>query len=141
MSRWTTLIRSVVVGAAVFGIAWLVFGWLNRDDTKQAKPREHEVTVFEAAHSAPETEVEVRGFVFIDANAGSLLCSASKVVNGRPACDGDVVNLENLDTNRLPLVHAKVDEGGFDAWTEDEVVLLATSQGSGFIAVKDVLQG
>lgn len=140
MSRRSTLFRSLVFAAATFGVAGLVFHWLGRDDTKQSRPREHEVSVYEAAHSQPETELEVRGFVFIDAHAGALLCSASKVVHGRPTCDGDVVNLENLDTNRLPLEHATVEEGGFDAWTDSEVVLLATSQGSGYIAVKDVLQ-
>jgi hypothetical protein len=136
---WRTAFISAVAVAVTLAVVALLVGWL-RSDADVAKPKDNEVSIVVAAHAVPETELIVRGYVFIDARAGMLLCSARQGAN-RPACAGDVLQLEDLDTSRLALERAEDEKGGYDAWSTGEVVLLGTADGGAFLRVKDVLQG
>jgi hypothetical protein len=138
--RWRTLAVSAVLFAVTLAIPWIVVSWLRHDDHAQARPRGQESRIADAARFPPEKEVVVRGFVFIDANVPMLLCS-QRTTGDRPACSGDVLRLEGLDTSRLSLERAFQSKGGYDAWSDGEVVLLGTTQGSGALLVKDVLPG
>lgn len=138
--RWRTLAVSAVLFAVTLAIPLVVVSWLRHDDRAQARPRGQESRIADAARLAPEQDVVVRGFVFIDANVPMLLCS-QRTGGDRPACSGDVLRLEGLDTSRVALERARETKGGYDAWSDGEVVLLGTTQGSGTLLVKDVLPG
>jgi hypothetical protein len=119
---------SVALAAATFAGVWVYRG-ATRDGADAAEPRGDELSVGEARHAALDQTVTVRGFVFIDATAGDLLCSQT-TGGGRPACEGDVLRLDGLDASRLALEVA---------WSDGDVVLLGTTAGGARLVVKDVL--
>jgi hypothetical protein len=133
------LLRNAVLALATFALVWLVVGWLRHRDVERTHVRGEEVAVLTAANAPRGTKLKVRGYVFLDSHVGTLLCSKRRTSGGRPACDGDVLTLEDLDTSRLALHHAKVTAGGYDAWSDGPVVVLGTAQGPLFL-VEDVLQ-
>jgi hypothetical protein len=91
------------------------------------------------ARTLPSTSrLKVAGFVFLDEEAGSLLCSRREEVDDRPACAGEVLDLQRLDPARLDLVVAPEPRGGYDAWSREEVVLSGELLG-GVFRVSDVL--
>ncbi|MFZ6003530.1 MAG: hypothetical protein ACOYXM_06290 [Actinomycetota bacterium] len=83
------------------------------------------------------SRVAVRGFVFIDANVGELLCSARRN-DDPPTCDGVALTLINLDTNRLDLDVPDDTEGSYDAWSRDIVTLIGRADRTTFV-VDDIL--
>jgi hypothetical protein len=138
VSRGRVALVSLVAAAATFGAAWLVLRAVQDDGAEAASPRGEELSVGEAAAVGVDQHVAVRGFVFVDEQAGALLCSQT-TGGSRPACEGDVVRLLDLDTSRLALEIAAEAEGGYDAWSDGEVVLLGTTVGGAGLRVEDVL--
>jgi hypothetical protein len=128
----------VALAAATFGAVWLYRTIVRDEGPEAASPEAEELSVAEAARTPVEQTITVRGFVFLDEEAGALLCSQT-TGGERPACEGDVVRLESLDTSRLALEVADEAEGGYDAWSDGEVVLLGTTLGGARLVVKDVL--
>lgn len=138
MTRWRTAGLTVAAFVATLAIAWVVAMALRDEGGEHAEPEADEVSVLEAARAVPERELAVRGFVFIDDATGPVLCSQT-TGGARPACEGDVLRLESLDVSRLALDVADDPSGGYDAWSDGEVVLLGTTRGGARLVVKDVL--
>ena len=138
----TRRVRTALVCIVAFTISFalvLVIGTLLGDDgVDRAGSDERALSVEDASQVVTGERVTVRGFVFFDPETGPLLCSA-RADGDRPACDGTVLRLEGLDPNRLDLVQAEVREGGYDAWSRDEVIVLATKVGA-TLQVEDVLR-
>jgi hypothetical protein len=132
------LVRSLALGGLTFLLVWVVVGWLRHRDVVTAEPHGDETPIEVAANAPRGTDVTVRGYVFVDSHTGTLLCS-SRTTDSRPACSGDVLTLADLDVSRLPLERAEEPAGGYDAWTDDQVVLLGTTGAGGVLVVKDVL--
>jgi len=128
----------VALAAATFGAVWAYRTAVRDRGPEAATPKGDELSVFEAGRTPVEQTITVRGFVFLDDEAGALLCSQT-TGGSRPACAGDILRLEDLDTSRLALEVAEGTEGGYDAWSDGEVVLLGTTLGGARLVVKDVL--
>jgi hypothetical protein len=140
VTRWRTALLSVALFVATIVVGWFVLAWVRNGSEQGARPRGPEVALAEASRLAPGKQVAVRGFVFVDSHVGTLLCSR-RTRASRPACKGDVVTLRGLDTARLAMKQSKQAEGGYDAWSDGPVSLLATSVGASTLVVKDVLPG
>jgi hypothetical protein len=138
MKALRTAIVCVALAAATFAAVWGYRTVVRDDGPEAADPRGAELSVGEARRAGLDQTVTVRGFVFIDSTAGELLCSQT-TGGDRPACDGDVMRLEGLDPSRLALEVADEPEGGYDAWSDGEVVLLGTTVSGAGLMVKDVL--
>lgn len=136
--RVRTALVSIVAFAISFALVLVVGTVLGDDGHDHAETDDKALSVEDASKVATGSRVSVRGFVFFDPETGPLLCSA-RTDDGRPACDGAVLRLDGLDPNRLDLVRAEVEKGGFDAWSRDEVVILATKLGA-TLEVEDVLR-
>ena len=138
----TRRVRTALVSIAAFTISFalvLVIGTLlGDDDSDHAGSDDQALSVEDASKVATGERISVRGFVFFDPETGPLLCSA-RTDDDRPACDGTVLRLDDLDPNRLDMVRAEDEEGGFDSWSRDEVVVLATKLGA-TLQVEDVLR-
>jgi hypothetical protein len=134
------VVRTVGLAVVTFLLVAIVVGWLRHRDVERSRTHGSEIGVLDAANSRRGTEVVVRGYVFVDSHVGTLLCSRRKT-GARPVCDGDVVTLEGLDTSRLAMHRAEVKAGGYDAWSDRDVVLLGSNEGGGTLLVKDVLPG
>jgi hypothetical protein len=135
---WRTALVSVVLFVGTLVVGWLVLAWVRNGHEQGAQPRGQETALVDVSRLAPGKQVAVRGFVFVDSHIGTLLCSR-RTRASRPACKGDVVTLRGLDTTRLAMTQAKVAEGGYDAWSDGPVSLLATTVGASTLMVKDVL--
>jgi hypothetical protein len=138
MSRGVAIARNLALAAVTFLLVWMVVSWLRHRDVARVHPRRDEVSVDAAAHADPDVDVAVRGYLFIDAKAGTLLCS-ERTTGKRPACAGLTLTLFDLDTSRIDLERADEPRGGYDAWSDGQVVLLGSSAGGGAFVVKDVL--
>jgi hypothetical protein len=138
MSGARIAIVCVALAALTFGAVWLYRSAVRDEGPEASSPEGDELSVAEAARTPVEQTITVRGFVFVDETAGTLLCSQT-TGGDRPACEGDVLRLESLDTSRLALEVAEEADGGFDAWSDGEVVLLGTTLGGARLVVKDVL--
>jgi hypothetical protein len=105
------------------------------DGADVASSDERALSVLDAAQETPDGErVAVRGFVFVDAEAGEVLCATRQ---GDPlACGGPALRLDHLDVGRLDRVEAT--EPGWDAWSDDDVVLVGRLA-AGTLDVEDVL--
>jgi hypothetical protein len=139
----TRRVRTALVCIVAFTISFalvLVIGTLlgGDDGVDRAGSDERALSVEDASKVATGERISVRGFVFFDPETGPLLCSA-RTDDDRPACDGTVLRLDGIDPNRLDMVRAEVEEGGFDTWSRDEVVVLATKLGA-TLQVEDVLR-
>ncbi len=137
--RARTLLVSVVCFVIAFGSVLLVGKWLGGGDTRVARGNERALSVVDAQALAEGETSAVRGFVFYDPQTGALFCSARSSVEGRPACDGTALVLEHLDTNRLDLVTAEEEDGGYDWWSRDAVVLQVAKE-HGALRFVDVLR-
>lgn len=137
---WRTAAVSVALFVATLVGGWLVVSWVGNGSEQGARPSGAETALTDVPHLAPGKQVAVRGFVFVDSQAGTLLCSR-RTRASRPACKGDVVTLRGLDTTRLAMKQAKEAAGGFDAWSDGPVSLLGTTSGGPTLVVKDVLPG
>jgi hypothetical protein len=136
------VIRRLLVGPLVcLGIALAAYGgflvYRSRTGTAKATPGPGVLRVEEAVLAPVDSKVAVIGYVFTDRFTGDLLCS-ERTKGSRPACKGTAASLQQLDPTRLALEHAKVEKGGFDAWTPDPVVLQVRARRATLI-VQDVL--
>lgn len=122
---WLRTTQVSVATAAVTGLIAVVVILALRPErsTETAKATGSAVTVETAASAGRGKAVAVRGFVFLDEQAGALLCS-QRTTARRPACTGSALVLEGLDTSRLDLARAAQTKGGYDAWTRTAVTLL-----------------
>lgn len=138
----TRRVRTALVSIACFTISFaliLILGTvLGSDGSDVAKSDGDALSVVDAAQVVSGEQVIVRGFVFFDPQTGPLLCSA-RTSDDPPACDGTVLRLEGIDPNRLELVQAAENKGGYDSWSRDAVVILATKEGPA-LRVEDVLR-
>lgn len=138
----TRRVRTALVSVACFTVSFalvlLIGTVMSGDGPDVARTDDDALSVADAAKVVSGEQVTVRGFVFFDPQTGPLLCSA-RTRGDRPACDGTVLRLEDLDPNRLELVQAEQTEGGYDSWSRDAVVLLATKV-AGTLEVEDVLR-
>ena len=138
MSSLRIAVLCVALAAVTFGAVWAYRSTVGDDGPEASSPEGAELSVADAARTPVEQTITVRGYVFVDETAGTLLCSQT-TGGSRPACEGDVLRLESLDTSRLALEVAEETEGGYDAWSDGEVVLLGTTLGGARLVVKDVL--
>lgn len=129
-----TALFSVVAFVLAFAVVLLV-GTLVRDDNG---PETDTLNVAQAINAPSGERVAVRGFVFYDEATGVLLCS-ERTDDDPPACEGAVMQIENLDPNRLDLLRPDTTIGAFDAYSSGEVALLALKLGV-VLEVEDVLR-
>lgn len=128
------------VGAAVITltVVYLIVSSVRPEaKTSVAKGGGGAIAVDDAIAVDRGERVAVRGFVFIDANVGELLC-AERTRASPPACAGSALALRNLDANRLDLMFAQVPDGSYDAWSRDQVTLFGIANRTTF-TVEDVL--
>lgn len=139
MASWTrTLLASVVLAGVTLAVVYLFLTSIRPEaPTSVATGDAEAVSVDDAISSDRGERVAVRGFVFIDANVGELLCSA-RTNDDPPACAGAALTLTNLDPSRLELVFPERASGNYDAWSRDTVVLLGRVDRTAF-TVDDVL--
>ncbi len=131
--RVRTALVSVVGFVAAFAVV-LVVGTAMRND---GRPDTDTLDVVDALATTSGGTVAVRGFLFYDEETGPLLCS-QRTDDDPPACDGSVLELENVDPNRLDLIRPAQTAHAFDAYSSDEVALLGTKLGA-VLRVQDVL--
>lgn len=134
-------VRTALISIACFVVSFalvLVIGTVLGSGDDEAGSDGTALSVADALDVRSGKQVAVRGYVFFDPQTGPLLCSA-RTDDDRPACDGSLMRLEDLDPNRLDLEQAEVREGGYDSWSRDVVVLLATKHGA-VLRVLDVLR-
>ena len=134
-SRLRRILLNVAAFAVTFGVVAVVVLALRGDDVDRAKGDEEVLSVNELLGRPSRTRAAVRGFVFIDARTGTLLCSARR--GSPPACDGKVVRLNGLDYTRLDLGRSTAARA-YDAWTRDAVDLVGEWAG-GVFTVEDIL--
>lgn len=129
-------VRVALVSIACFVAAFaavIVVGRVLRDDGGSEA-----LTVVEGLDQPSQTEIVVRGHLFFEESIGPLLCS-ERTDTSPPRCDGSVFRLEQLDPNRIDLTRPEDPDGEYDAYSEDEVTVLATKLGA-VLVVRDVLR-
>jgi len=136
--RVRTALISVVAFTVSFALVMVIGTLLGGDGREHAGSDDQALSVEDASGAISGTRLTVRGFVFFDPETGPILCS-TRTDEERPACDGTVLRLDDLDPNRLEMVRAEVEKGGYDAWSRDEVVILATKLGA-TLRVEDILR-
>jgi hypothetical protein len=134
-ARLRRILFNVALFAITFGVVAVVVLAVRGDDVDRAKGDDRVLSVNELLRRPSHTRTAVRGFVFIDARTGTLLCSARR--GSPPVCDGKVVRLDGLDHTRLDLDRSNAPHT-YDAWTADAVDLLGEWVG-GLFLVDDIL--
>jgi len=141
MPSWgRTLLASVGAAVITFAVVYAAVRTLRPDPaTSVAEADATAVVVDDVITMERGQRVAVRGYVFLDEDAGSLLCAARTKEKERFACAGSTLRLVGLDTSRLDLVLADEPGGGYDAWSRSTTVLLGrTSRLT--LTVEDILE-
>lgn len=140
MPPWLrTLLASIGAAVITFAVIYVAVRTLRPEPaTSVVKADATAVVVDDVIAMDRGERVAVRGYVFLDADAGSLLCAARTKESGRYACAGSTLQLVGLDTSRLDLVVADEPDGGYDAWSRSTVALLGRADRLTF-AVEDIL--
>lgn len=129
---------STALGIATFAAIYGVASSLrSTPSAKVAEGTEEFLSVDEALDHLSGTRIAVRGYVFLDEEAGELLCSR-RTTDEPIACAGQSLRLVNLDTSRLDLVIAPPGAKGYDAWTKEPVSFVGIISAGSF-AVEDLV--
>lgn len=136
--RIRTALISAALGIGAFVAVYVVGTSLRgTSSVKVADSTEDALSVEDALDHPSGDRVAVRGFVFLDVDAGQLLCSR-RTTEEPISCTGQSMQLVNLDSTRLDLDVAPTGADGYDAWTKDPVTFVGTVA-SGSLTIQDLV--